>query len=70
MSVPCYNFWLCNTLISFSGVEWSLDSDASNTAVLVASEAHAVTLAIEGLLGVVFAVATLTDEAVDLGEVI
>ncbi|XP_019187108.1 PREDICTED: protein MON2 homolog isoform X1 [Ipomoea nil] len=50
------------------GVEWSLDSDASNTAVLVASEAHAVTLAIEGLLGVVFAVATLTDEAVDVGE--
>ncbi|RAL48739.1 hypothetical protein DM860_001059 [Cuscuta australis] len=50
------------------GVEWSLDSDASNTAVLVASEAHAVTLAIEGLLGIVFAVATLTDEAVDVGE--
>ncbi|VFQ72111.1 unnamed protein product [Cuscuta campestris] len=47
---------------------WSLDSDASNTAVLVASEAHAVTLAIEGLLGIVFAVATLTDEAVDVGE--
>ncbi|CAH9087132.1 unnamed protein product [Cuscuta europaea] len=50
------------------GIEWSLDSDASNTAVLVASEAHAVTLAIEGLLGIVFAVATLTDEAVDVGE--
>ncbi|KAL7607146.1 uncharacterized protein LOC111910718 [Lactuca sativa] len=50
------------------GVEWSLDNDASNAAVLVASEAHAVTLAIEGLLGVVFTVATLTDEAVDVGE--
>ncbi|KAL4582852.1 hypothetical protein LXL04_007413 [Taraxacum kok-saghyz] len=51
------------------GVEWSLDNDASNAAVLVASEAHAVTLAIEGLLGVVFTVATLTDEAVDVGEI-
>lgn len=50
------------------GVEWSLDNDASNAAVLVASEAHAITLAVEGLLGVVFTVATLTDEAVDLGE--
>nr|XP_009802656.1 PREDICTED: protein MON2 homolog isoform X1 [Nicotiana sylvestris]XP_016448460.1 PREDICTED: protein MON2 homolog [Nicotiana tabacum] len=50
------------------GIEWSLDSDASNAAVLVASEAHAITLAIEGLLGVVFTVATLTDEAVDVGE--
>ncbi|KAA8544984.1 hypothetical protein F0562_019799 [Nyssa sinensis] len=50
------------------GVEWSLDNDASNAAVLVASEAHAITLAIEGLLGVVFTVATLTDEAVDVGE--
>ncbi|KAM3287601.1 protein MON2 isoform X3 [Capsicum chacoense] len=50
------------------GIEWSLDSDASNAAVLVASEAHAITLAIEGLLGVVFTVATLTDEAVDMGE--
>lgn len=50
------------------GIEWSLDNDASNTAVLVASEAHAITLAIEGLLGVVFTVATLTDEAVDVGE--
>lgn len=36
---------------------------------MVASEAHAITLAIEGLLGVVFTVATLTDEAVDIGEV-
>lgn len=52
-----------------SGIEWSLDTDASNANVLVASEAHAITLAIEGLLGVVFAVATLTDEAVDDGEV-
>lgn len=50
------------------GVEWSLDNDASNAAVLVASEAHAITLAIEGLLGVVFTIATLTDEAVDVGE--
>ncbi|XP_059649380.1 uncharacterized protein LOC132295225 isoform X2 [Cornus florida] len=50
------------------GIEWSLDNDASNVAVLVASEAHAITLAIEGLLGVVFTVATLTDEAVDVGE--
>lgn len=52
-----------------TGVEWSLDGDASNATVLVASEAHAITLAVEGLLGVVFTVATLTDEAVDLGEV-
>ncbi|KAM7273445.1 hypothetical protein ACFE04_028109 [Oxalis oulophora] len=50
------------------GVEWSLDNDASNAAVLVASEAHTITLAIEGLLGVVFTVATLTDEAMDIGE--
>lgn len=50
------------------GVEWSLDNDASNAAVIVASEAHAITLAVEGLLGVVFTVATLTDEAVDVGE--
>ncbi|XP_011078738.1 protein MON2 homolog isoform X3 [Sesamum indicum] len=50
------------------GIEWSLDNDASNATVLVASEAHAITLAIEGILGVVFAVATLTDEAVDDGE--
>lgn len=51
------------------GIEWSLDNDASNAAVVVASEAHAITLAVEGLLGVVFTVATLTDEAVDVGEV-
>ncbi|XP_065852074.1 uncharacterized protein [Euphorbia lathyris] len=50
------------------GIEWSLDNDASNAAVLVASEAHAITLAVEGLLGVVFTIATLTDEAVDVGE--
>ncbi|XP_019097537.1 PREDICTED: protein MON2 homolog isoform X7 [Camelina sativa] len=50
------------------GIEWILDNDASSAAVLVASEAHAITLAIEGLLGVVFTVATLTDEAVDVGE--
>lgn len=52
------------------GIEWSLDTEASNATVLVASEAHAITLAIEGLLGVVFAVATLTDEAVDDGEIV
>ncbi|CAH8299817.1 unnamed protein product [Eruca vesicaria subsp. sativa] len=51
-----------------TGIEWILDNDASSAAVLVASEAHAITLAIEGLLGVVFTVATLTDEAVDVGE--
>ncbi|XP_057539687.1 uncharacterized protein LOC130817800 isoform X2 [Amaranthus tricolor] len=50
------------------GIEWILDNDASNAAVLVASEAHAITLAIEGLLGVVFTIATLTDEAVETGE--
>ncbi|KAL4354735.1 hypothetical protein GQ457_06G019820 [Hibiscus cannabinus] len=49
-------------------IEWSLDNDASNAAVLVASEAHAISLAIEGLLGVVFTVASLIDEAVDTGE--
>lgn len=53
-----------------AGIEWSLDNDASNAAVWVASEAHSITLAVEGLLGVVFTVATLTDEAVDAGEVI
>lgn len=51
------------------GIEWSMDNDASNAAVVVASEAHAITLAVEGLLGVVFTVATLTDEAVDVGEI-
>ncbi|GAB2287398.1 hypothetical protein Dimus_021776 [Dionaea muscipula] len=50
------------------GIEWILDNDASNAAVVAASEAHAITLAVEGLLGVVFTVATLTDEAVDVGE--
>ncbi|KAL9687201.1 hypothetical protein QQ045_031599 [Rhodiola kirilowii] len=50
------------------GVEWILDNEASNAAVLVASEAHAITLAVEGLLGVIFTVATLTDEAIDVGE--
>ena len=46
-----------------------MDTDASNAAVLVASEAHTITLALEGLLGVVFTIATLTDEALDAGEV-
>ncbi|XP_074581344.1 uncharacterized protein LOC141837874 isoform X2 [Curcuma longa] len=50
------------------GIEWSMDIDAPNAAVLVASEAHSITLAIEGLLGVVYTVAALTDEAVELGE--
>uniref|UniRef100_A0A0E0JPA5 Protein MON2 homolog n=1 Tax=Oryza punctata TaxID=4537 RepID=A0A0E0JPA5_ORYPU len=50
------------------GIEWSMDNDASNAAVLVASEAHTITLALEGLLGVVFTIATLTDEALDAGE--
>ncbi|KAL5219869.1 hypothetical protein ABZP36_024582 [Zizania latifolia] len=50
------------------GIEWSMDNDASNAAVLVASEAHTITLALEGLLGVVFTVATLTDEALGAGE--
>ncbi|VAH80557.1 unnamed protein product [Triticum turgidum subsp. durum] len=50
------------------GIEWSMDTDASNAAVLVASEAHTITLALEGLLGVVFTIATLTDEALDAGE--
>lgn len=36
---------------------------------LIASEAQAITLAAEGLLGVIFTVATLTDEAVGLDEV-
>lgn len=56
--------------IAPAGIEWSLDNDASNSAVLVASEAHSITLAVEGLLGVVFTVATLTDEAIDIGEVV
>lgn len=46
-----------------------MDYDASGVAVIVASEAHAITLAVEGLLGVVFTVATLTDEAIEVGEV-
>lgn len=45
-----------------------MDTDASNAAVLVASEAHTIILALEGLLGVVFTIATLTDEALDAGE--
>nr|CAB3474415.1 unnamed protein product [Digitaria exilis] len=53
---------------SDSRIEWSMDNDASNAAVLVASEAHTITLALEGLLGVVFTIATLTDEALDVGE--
>ena len=37
--------------------------------IFVASEAHAITLAVVGLLGVVFTVAALTNEAMDVGEV-
>ena len=55
--------------IVHAGIEWSMDNDASNAAVLVASEAPTITLALEGLLGVVFTIATLTDEALDVGEV-
>ncbi|CAM6084070.1 unnamed protein product [Calypogeia fissa] len=50
------------------GVEWAMEHDATGAAVIVASEAHAITLAVEGLLGVVFTVATLTDEAMEAGE--
>ena len=46
-----------------------MESEGSGNSVLVASEAHAITLAVEGLLGVVFTVAVLTDEAVEEGEV-
>lgn len=42
---------------------------SSGSALVVASEAHAITLSMEGLLGVVFTVAVLTDEAVEEGEV-
>ncbi|KAH7661512.1 Protein Mon2-like protein [Dioscorea alata] len=51
------------------GIEWSMDNDASNSAVVIASEAHTITLAVEGLLGVVFTISALTDEAIDVGEV-
>lgn len=46
-----------------------MDNDASNSAVVIASEAHTITLAVEGLLGVVFTISALTDEAIDVGEV-
>lgn len=59
-------FMMC---LLYAGIEWSMDIDAPNAAVLVASEAHSITLAIEGLLGVVYTVAALTDEAVEVGEV-
>lgn len=66
MILDAHRIW---RYVSSAGIEWSLDNDASNAAVLVASEAHSITLAVEGLLGVVFTVATLTDEAVEIGEV-
>ncbi|CAI5471017.1 unnamed protein product [Closterium sp. Yama58-4] len=47
------------------GVEWSMDFDWAGSAVVAASEAHAITLAVEGLLGIVFTIALLTDEAMD-----
>lgn len=47
----------------WAGVEWEMDIDWSGTNVVVASEAHAITLAVEGLLGVIFTVSLLTDEA-------
>ncbi|KAI3458764.1 hypothetical protein Pfo_015427 [Paulownia fortunei] len=47
--------------------DWRLDV-VSNATLLVVSEAHATTLSIEDLLGVVAAVASLTDEGVDDGE--
>lgn len=69
ISYSCLDYSRKLQFVLSAGIEWILDNDASNAAVLVASEAHAITLAIEGLLGVVFTVATLTDEAVDMGEV-
>ncbi|CAI5508745.1 unnamed protein product [Closterium sp. Naga37s-1] len=47
------------------GVEWSMDFDWAGNAVVAASEAHSITLAVEGLLGIVFTIALLTDEAMD-----
>ncbi|KAG0558241.1 hypothetical protein KC19_10G013800 [Ceratodon purpureus] len=52
------------------GIEWTPEGDPSGMGALIASEAQAVTLAAEGLLGVIFTVATLTDEAVGLEELI
>ena len=51
------------------GIEWTPEGDPSGMGALIASEAHAITLAAEGLLGVIFTVATLTNEAVGLKEV-
>ncbi|CAI5473000.1 unnamed protein product [Closterium sp. Yama58-4] len=48
-----------------AGVEWSMDFDWAGSAVVAASEAHAITLAVEGLLGIVFTIALLTDDAMD-----
>jgi hypothetical protein len=52
-----------------SGIEWTPEGDPSGMGALIASEAQAITLATEGLLGVIFTIATLTDEAVGLEEV-
>lgn len=51
------------------GIEWTPDADPSGMGVLIASEAQAITLATEGLLGVIFTIASLTDEAVGFSEV-
>eukprot|EP00897_Mesotaenium_endlicherianum_P003847 jgi/Mesen1/3490/ME000197S02513 len=50
------------------GIEWTMDFNVAGDPVVVASEAHAITLAVEGLLGVIFTIAILTDEAVEEGE--
>lgn len=52
-----------------AGLEWASETDVTGLGPIVASEAHAVTLAAEGLLGVIFTIATLTDEAVGSAEV-
>lgn len=52
------------------GIEWTPDADPSGMGVLIASEAQAITLATEGLLGVIFTIASLTDEAVGFSELI
>jgi hypothetical protein len=46
-----------------------METDGSGVGSVVANEAQAIFLALEALLAVVFSVATLTDEALDLTEV-
>ncbi|XP_022754371.1 uncharacterized protein LOC111302797 isoform X3 [Durio zibethinus] len=73
--IYCLQLLIHNLLVNINnstdprGIEWSLYNDASNASVLVVNEVHAIFLAIDGLLGVVFIVTSLTDEAVDAGEV-